>query len=442
MAALMKHGADLTAVNDYAETPLHAATQSGDVAAIELLCETHVGLNARFNASLNYGPEDDDWSALDVAASHGNVAAVKALVEAGADRRAVSAEGLTVMHSAAAGNNVEMIDTLVELGLDVKGAAGGTPVIHTAVQANSSDAVLALARHGADPNELNCLGENPLEASVQWGHSLSMTPALLEAGATPLLQHVLHSEEFEELAHVFLERGAQLSTPDAQGQTVLHAAAAEYGADKIDFLISLGADVEAAPTLRQLTPLHVACCTRNSDAVASLLKNGARVDAEDIFGHTPLHLVARAAGLPRSFRLRPGTSARIAKMLLKAGASAESLNKSKHSPADIVLSSFPRSHPRFEDDVKPVLNLLLSPDMLWRRRGVWLLCRAYPGRGEVGPGGTQSGSTGVAESGSGTVGVDAEAVRGDTGSTGARGVAAKLLSVRDENVFRTIMCFL
>lgn len=67
-----------------------------------------------------YPPEDDDWSALDVAANTGNVAALKALLKAGANLHAVSSEDLTVVHCAAAGNNTEMVDALVELGLDVK----------------------------------------------------------------------------------------------------------------------------------------------------------------------------------------------------------------------------------------------------------------------------------------------------------------------------------
>lgn len=211
MTALMKHGADLSASNEDGATPLHSATIGGDVTAVELLCGTRVGLNARFSVGLPYPPDDeDDWCALDIAAYTGNVAALKALVKAGADLHAVSSEqGLTVMHSAAGGNKVEMIDTLIELGLQVeKGAAGHTPAIETAVLADSPEAVLALARHGADPNEPNSFGDTPLQAVAPWPHALSMAKTLLKAGATPLLHQVLGSTKFEDLAKVLVEGGA------------------------------------------------------------------------------------------------------------------------------------------------------------------------------------------------------------------------------------------
>lgn len=401
-------------------------------------------LNARFSAPISYPPEYDDWSALDIAANTGNVAALKALVKAGADLHAVSSEGLTVMHSAAAGNNAEMIDTLVELGLEVKGAAGGTPVVETTALANSPEAVLAHALHGADVNEFNSFGQNPIQATAEWSHSLSMTKTLLQAGASPLLHQVLDSTRFEDLAKVFVESGSELNAQDGQGETVLHAAAREYDAERIDFLIDAGADIEAASRLRWWTPLHLACVSRNAGAVAALCKIGARIDAVDLFGNTPLHLAAVAAGLPKSATVPPGTSAGVVEFLLKAGAAAQSVNKCGSAPADLARS-MPSSHPRFDEDIKPVLDLLQSPDIMWGRRAVWLLFRAYPDRAKVELESNHAKLAGTAESGSGAAGNDAEEVVGDAqgGATaGSRGVAARLLSLDDDNVFRTIMRFL
>ena len=432
MTALIKHGADLSAINHAGETPLHVAAECGDEAAVELLCETRVGLNTRFGLLVNYPPGDDDWSALDVAAGCGNVAALKALVKAGADLRAVSLEGLTVMHSAAAGNSAEMIDALVELGLDVKVTGGGTPLIEVAALSNSPDAVHALARHGVNLDEPNSLGETPIQAVAEWGHGLSMVKTLLDAGASPLLHQVLGNTRFEELAEVFLDGGAKLGDLDGQGNTVLHAAAIRLdAAETIDFLVNAGADVETPTTPQRWTPLHLACFARNSAAVVALLKHGARANALDLVSQTPLHMAALTAGLPKPVSVPPGISAGIVDSLLKAGAATELLNMNGYAPADIVLTLFPRSRPEFDEDVKPVLDLLLSPDVMWRRRALWVLCRAYPGRVEVGSEDTQLASTTVVAG-----------ARGDAASAGFGGIAARLLSMRDDNVFRRILCFL
>lgn len=134
--------------------------------------------------------------------------------------------------------------------------------------------------------------------------------------------------------------------------------------------------------------------------MVALCKNGARVDAMGLCGNTPLHLAAAAAVRPKSAFAPRGASAAIVNILLKAGADAESINKIGRSPVDQVRFGSP-SHPQFRQDIKPVLDLLQSPDMVWRRRGVWILCRAYPGREEVEPESAHSKLTRMAGNGSG-----------------------------------------
>lgn len=52
-------------------------------------------------------------------------------------------------------------------------------------------------------------------------------------------------------------------------------------------LLQKGAAINRMPNGK--TPLHVACEVSNSDFVAMLLANGAKVNSRSLSGHTPLH---------------------------------------------------------------------------------------------------------------------------------------------------------
>ena len=88
----------------------------------------------------------------------------------------------------------------------------------------------------------------------------------------------------------------------------------------------VGRDVNIdAPDDYHNTPLHtIAARTtnseRNAQVVAYLLNEGAKVDARNCEGCTPLHIAAS------------GSDPRVAKLLLSYGADRTALNNQQHSP--------------------------------------------------------------------------------------------------------------
>ncbi len=82
-----------------------------------------------------------------------------------------------------------------------------------------------------------------------------------------------------------LRRGADIKTPDWDGNTPLQVAAEHGNADAVTALISLGADIEARGE-NGATPLHWAS---TADAVNALIALGADIEARDSFGATPLN---------------------------------------------------------------------------------------------------------------------------------------------------------
>ncbi|WP_377811250.1 ankyrin repeat domain-containing protein (plasmid) [Azospirillum sp. A29] len=95
----------------------------------------------------------------------------------------------------------------------------------------------------------------------------------------------------DALARWLVEQGADVSAPDSYGDTPLHARSGHWQG-RIKILLDLGADVHSGEAARG-TPLHKAAAVGNLRAVELLLAHGARVDALDGSGQTPLAYALR-----------------------------------------------------------------------------------------------------------------------------------------------------
>lgn len=119
-----------------------------------------------------------------------------------------------------------------------------------------------------------------------------------------------------EFAFWAKEQGADINFQNHYGRTPIFEIVRRDG--DVPLLIELGADIEAADK-NGFTPLHVAAASGSKKAVRTLLKAGAKIDAEtkDVggYGHfTPLETVLRDSGL-RSIKKYD-----ICKLLLDHGA--------------------------------------------------------------------------------------------------------------------------
>lgn len=119
----------------------------------------------------------------------------------------------------------------------------------------------------------------------------------------------------DDLVRWLVERGADLSAPDSYGRTPLHSRAGHWQGN-VDLLIALGADVNHDAG-GATTPLHEAAGTGNLRAAQSLLRHGARPDARNRDGQTPLDHALRRCSNVLIERLVP-----MAELLLAAMSSA------------------------------------------------------------------------------------------------------------------------
>lgn len=137
----------------------------------------------------------------------------------------------------------------------------------------------------------------------------------------------------DDLTRWLVEQGADLEVPDAYGKAPLHVRAGHWRGD-VAALLDLGARV-ARPD-RSDTPLHAAARVHNLAAARLLIEHGARVDARDEHGLTPL-----GAALQHCSNAKLQTMAPIAELLLssaergpKPGLFARLTGKARRSEAD------------------------------------------------------------------------------------------------------------
>ncbi len=162
-------------------------------------------------------------TSLHLAVILANAAAVKELLDAGADVNASGADGYTPLHIAAQSTKgLAVITVLLDAGADVNARnKKGQTALHIAARADKNPAIAAaLLDAGADVNARNGLGDTPLHEAARY----SEEPAVIT---------------------IFLDAGADVNASDAYGLTPLHWAAGAGSAAVSTALLDAGADAKA-----------------------------------------------------------------------------------------------------------------------------------------------------------------------------------------------------
>ncbi|MFH2201546.1 MAG: ankyrin repeat domain-containing protein [Elusimicrobiota bacterium] len=268
------------------EALLYAAREGrGQVAA--LLLDKGANPNAAMMGQM-YTYPPIEAPALFWAAKSGSVDAVKALLRKGAEIKAVN--GYTAVAVAAAHDRAAVIPLLVRAGISpATGACTNwtkTP-LECAARKGAVQAVKALVKSGADPNEVS--EGKPTFFSAENAETLKTFLDLgADAGAKDNFWQgtMLHSYGVSsETAKVLLARGLDINQQDKYGSTpLIHAAKSrkdEKGAALIKFLLARGAKTDAK-NKRGETALMVAMAEKNTKALEILKRVGSSASKADL----------------------------------------------------------------------------------------------------------------------------------------------------------------
>ncbi len=234
-------------------------------------------------------------------------------------------------YSAIRENNLTQLKSL----LDQKGSAnvaddrGITPLMYAA-EIGSPDAMRLLIDGGADVNAQNSFGSTALMWSVSdpakvrllLDHGADVN-TVARSGRTALIVAAFTNPS-AEVVKLLLAKGAKTAIMDRMHVTPLNAATFGNDTATVRLLLEAGADIETPDTFIGLNPLMNAAGNRNVEAVKVLLSKGAVVNAVskteglpkiqtgtvEFGGWTPL-LMASAFGPPEAVNLLLNAGARI-----------------------------------------------------------------------------------------------------------------------------------
>ena len=335
---LLTHNAKIDAVDKDGNQPLHLACKQWHTATVRLLLSHGADVTALNNQQRK--PSDmanesilksyevhNGNQPLHIAAKKGciqTVQTVQLLLDCGADVNALNEDGQTPLHTAADAEKdcSELCSILLthNAKIDAVDKDGNQP-LHLACKQWHTATVRLLLSHGADVTALNNQQRKPLDLKSYEVHNGNQplhiaaqkvciqtvqllvdcgadVNALNEDGQTPLHTVASGEKDCPELCSILLKHNAKIDAVDKDGNQPLHLACEAGLTSTVQCLLSYNADVFSTNNFHQ-TALHKAVCSERdcSKVCEMLIAKGSRVNVTDSNGHTSLQLACQKGNL-------------------------------------------------------------------------------------------------------------------------------------------------
>lgn len=204
---------------------------------------------------------------LHVAATAGNVEALKYFINKGVSVNLLDNMSRTALHLAARQSNDKVVAELIK---------ANNSLVHKCDEDNAPAIYYAVERNKLKNASLLIEVNSP----VEFYHA--------DGRVRPLCLAIVN--EYSDMAQLLIRSGANVNSHNGcHAKTPLHIAA-EYGdVNLVDLLLESGAEITAKETEHNDTPLHIAAKNGKIEIVYALLRAGAYVNSENRFEETALH---------------------------------------------------------------------------------------------------------------------------------------------------------
>ena len=349
---LLKAGADANSFQAEGQTALMTAARAGNADAVKALLEHGAEVNTkeswRGQTALMWATAENHPAVVQVLVDHGaDVNAVSSVFDfSGMKTKPGDVPmhfprgGFTALLFAARGGFTECAKILLDHGADIKAAdPDGTSALVLAIINGHFDTAAFLLDQKADPNAADGMGRAPLFAAVDmhdmYGSNrpaprdpgklaamdiikmlldrgadpnakltkliparavLDFPDVMMGEGATPFLRAAKSSDV--PLMKLLLDKGADPKVVTKAGVTALMVAAgmgyhkpirgSEQPIEAMKICLEKGVDINAATDKTLNTALHAAAGQGTDDIVQFLADHGAKLDAKDNKGRTPM----------------------------------------------------------------------------------------------------------------------------------------------------------
>jgi ankyrin repeat protein len=267
---IIRNGIPVDTQNAIGQTPLFMAAKSDNPFTLRIFIENNANLNAR---------DSQGNSALHAAVHWNAIISATFLVSTGMDINAHSLNGNTPLHDtvsserieieskAVSSERIEIESLLIRHGanLESRNMDGNTPLME-AVKSGYVKSVEKLIASGADTSTRNANGDTPLHIAVG-SERVEIVNLLLKTGVSIHAHNAINRTPFRlslrtspRMVTALLENN-RINIPDDNGSSVLHIALQERASNNI-----------------------------SNDIIRTIVNQGARINAFDSNGKTPLRV--------------------------------------------------------------------------------------------------------------------------------------------------------
>jgi len=317
---LISRGANIFSLNSSSESPLYLAfTAAGGPHEWIINPTTIIAKDGLGNNMLHYAAQ---WKLNNV---------IPIIIRHNVSVESVNATGETPLFHAIKTDSPSTIRTLVDNNANLNARdSQGNSVLHAAVRWNAVHSANLLVTLNIDINAHSLNGNTPLHDAVMLGVDeieaiLINSKANLESrnldGNTPFMEAIRagYAASSERLAR----NGADIATRNIRGDTPLHIAVGMERYDLVSMLLGMGASIHARNT-RNRTPFQISLSI--SPRMASVLLNSERISASDDMGNSALHIA-----------LQERVSAEYIRAIITQGARLNAVDSNGKTPLRLAV---------------------------------------------------------------------------------------------------------